>query len=34
MKVVLKDVSWTFKDGRESPLFLVEQSKNMTVEIQ
>ncbi|MBO7296458.1 MAG: hypothetical protein J6V39_04280, partial [Clostridia bacterium] len=32
MKVVLKDVSWTFKDGRESPLFLVEQSKNMTVE--
>ena len=32
--VTLKDVSWSFKDGRESPLFLVEQSKNLTVEIQ
>jgi len=31
MTVSLKNVSWSFADGEERPLFLVEQSKNMTL---
>ena len=31
MKVILKDVSWTFKDGSDRPLFLTENCVNATV---
>lgn len=32
MKVILKDVSWTFKDGGNYPLFTLENCKNVTLE--